>query len=372
MDNKRLHKKNQIVNEIKQIDVTMARDISSIDKLKHSRMDIDFIQNSIIKINLKVEEKKLRKKQLQEDLLKLEQGELDQDIQTEYNKSKLLIAQKNEEHKNKRAIIAQQKADDEEKTVAMHQHNRDINNTIKQQHRDIKYEEKRFFKMIESIPTYIDKNLDDMPNNKGYLWRGILLFGKQHTEIDKKEPLLIFDKQNKDNLLIHEWTETDYSLYKKIGKNPKTTISTKPRHIIKKSGLITDFIQNDPTTQTVKPLPEKQHTQHKLQQHKPKDQQRKPQHKPKQTQAQPKPQTQSQGQPQGQNKPHQQHKPQTQNKPHKPKPNPKQSQTTGQQTQSDDKNVRGKPQSRGGKTRGGRGGQQPRNPMPSLLKPEKT
>ena len=115
MDNKRLHKKNQLVDEIKQIDLTMSRDISSIDKLKHSRMEIAFVQNSIIKINLKVEDKKLRKKQLQEDLVKLDQGELDDDIQSEYNKSKLLINQKNEEHKHKRAMIAQQKADDEEK-----------------------------------------------------------------------------------------------------------------------------------------------------------------------------------------------------------------------------------------------------------------
>ena len=391
MDNKRLHKKNQLVDEIKQIDLTMSRDISSIDKLKHSRMDIAFVQNSIIKINLKVEDKKLRKKQLQEDLVKLDQGELDDDIQSEYNKSKLLINQKNEEHKNKRAVIAKQKADDEEKTTAINQHNRQVNNNIKQQNRDIKYEEKRFFKMVETIPIYIDKNLDDMPTNKGYIWRGILLFGKQHTIINKNEPLLVFDKQNKDNLLIHEWSETDYSLYKKIGKNPKTAISTKPRHIIKD---LPNFIQNEPTPiQESKPVNQplrgnpqsyRGKTQPRPQTHQPRTQAPQTQtHQPK-TQA---PQTQSHQQPRHQT--HQQPRtqaPQTHQPPRTqshPRPQTRQqthTQPSGEQTQSEDK----KQQNNGGKSRGGGGRGRGRGGgrghghgrgggnqhMPSLLKPE--
>ena len=401
MDNKRLHKKNQLVDEIKQIDLTMSRDISSIDKLKHSRMDIAFVQNSITKINIKVEEKKLRKKQLQEDLVKLDQGDLDDDIQSEYNKSKLLINQKNEEHKNKRAVIAKQKADDEEKTTAINQHNRQVNNNIKQQHRDIKYEEKRFFKMVETIPIYIDKNLDDMPNNKGYIWRGILLFGKQHTIINKNEPLLVFDKQNKDNLLIHEWSETDYSLYKKIGKNPKTTISTKPRHIIKD---LPNFIQNEPTPiQESKPVNQPHRgnpqsyrgkTQPRPQSHQPRTQA--PQtHQPRpqapQTHQQPRPQThqqprtqapQTHQQPRTQAPQTQSHQPpRTQSHPRTQTRQQTHTQTSGEQTQSEDK----KQQNNGGKSRGGidrgRGGGRGRGRgrgrgggnqnMPSLLKPEK-
>jgi hypothetical protein len=50
-------------------------------------------------------------------------------------------------------------------------------------------------------------------------------------DVDSRDSpeLMVFDKQTKDLLIIHEWTKNEYFIYKKIGKNPKTIMSKKVR-----------------------------------------------------------------------------------------------------------------------------------------------
>ena len=233
MNKNRLSYKNKLVEDIKQIGLTLERDLSSIIKLKNSKFDIVFIENSVNKINEKIVEKNNRKKDLEKELVDLESGVLDDKIQDEYKKNKIAVNIKNDEIQKKKTIIAVQKADDVERSKVQQQHSREINNSIKQGNRDVKYYERKFFSCIESLPPYIDRNLCEMQNNKGYLWKGIIFFGKlrvnsKESESESQE-LMVFDKQNKDLLIIHEWTKNEYSVYKKIGKNPKTIMSKKAR-----------------------------------------------------------------------------------------------------------------------------------------------
>ena len=53
MNKNRLSYKNKLIDEIKQICLTVDRDLSSIVKLKNSKFDLVFIENSINKINEK-------------------------------------------------------------------------------------------------------------------------------------------------------------------------------------------------------------------------------------------------------------------------------------------------------------------------------
>ena len=244
MNKNRLSYKNKLIEDIKQIGVTIDRDLSSIIKLKNSKFDIVFIENSITKINEKILEKNNRKKELERELTDLESGFLDDKLNDEYKKNKIAITIKNDEIQKKKHIIAVQKADDVEKSKIQQQHSREINNSIKQGIRDVKYYERKFFSYVESLPPYIERNLCEMQNNKGYLWKGIMFFGKLYVkskEYETESPeLMVFDKQNKDLLVIHEWTKNEYSVYKKIGKNPKTVMSKKVR-IDKFSDIIQIF-----------------------------------------------------------------------------------------------------------------------------------
>jgi hypothetical protein len=74
-----------------------------------------------------------------------------------------------------------------------------------------------FLRVISTIPQYMRCNLETMPNNKGYIWRGVQLFGKQPDEGTGE--YILFEKQ-KGVLVIHKWTN-NWLEYSK---------STKPRN----------------------------------------------------------------------------------------------------------------------------------------------
>ena len=73
----------------------------------------------------------------------------------------------------------------------------------------------------------MEKNLKEMPSNKGYIFKNIYFFGS--LKPDSKNKTLF--ERNKDTLYIHEYTyppkEEDvyyYKLYKKFKKDPKILI----------------------------------------------------------------------------------------------------------------------------------------------------
>jgi hypothetical protein len=65
---------------------------------------------------------------------------------------------------------------------------------------------KHYQNLYSSIPEYIIEKLYYMPNNRGYIWKGICCFGEKPA--DNTSKIVIFEKQR--NLsIIHEW---DYKL----------------------------------------------------------------------------------------------------------------------------------------------------------------
>ena len=64
-----------------------------------------------------------------------------------------------------------------------------------------------------------------MPNNKGYIYNGLYCYGDLPPEPNMN--LVLFEKNKNNILYIHEWSETEYKIFKKIGKNKKTFVSSK-------------------------------------------------------------------------------------------------------------------------------------------------
>jgi len=54
----------------------------------------------------------------------------------------------------------------------------------------------------ESLPPYIRENLRNMPNNKGYVWRGVYFYGDKLPE--RGEPSVVFEKNRGGGLLIRK------------------------------------------------------------------------------------------------------------------------------------------------------------------------
>lgn len=90
----------------------------------------------------------------------------------------------------------------------------------------IKREWNWLLKMDNFMPQYMNENLKNMPNNKGYIWKGIHYYG----HLPPQEPLnttTLFEKQNQ-KLFIHEYSRQYYRIYEKSDKNkPKILILEK-------------------------------------------------------------------------------------------------------------------------------------------------
>jgi hypothetical protein len=58
-----------------------------------------------------------------------------------------------------------------------------------------------YWHAIDSLPSYMAKNLKEMPNNKGYRWKGVVFYGSLAEQ--KDQPQIVFEK-SPQGLIIHE------------------------------------------------------------------------------------------------------------------------------------------------------------------------
>jgi hypothetical protein len=81
-------------------------------------------------------------------------------------------------------------------------------------------------RMDNYMPSYMKQNLENMPNNKGYIWKGIHYFGHLAPE-EPLDTVSLFEKQNQ-KLYIHEYTKEYYRIFEKAEKTkPKVLIFEK-------------------------------------------------------------------------------------------------------------------------------------------------
>ena len=90
-----------------------------------------------------------------------------------------------------------------------------IKRTEKYIKKDINRSHKHFLRSIGSLPYNLKKNLKNMPNNKGYIWKNIHFYGKLPAENNN---LIMFEKKRNGNLLIHEYIKNWYTLKEKRGR----------------------------------------------------------------------------------------------------------------------------------------------------------
>lgn len=220
MDIKRRHKKNILNNDIKLTEITILRSEETIKRLKNQKAD-EFVINQVAKLKNLIEEKTEYLEKIQNDLIDIEAGEFDEEISKEY------LEQQKKHEKREKEVEKSKSAKDIES-----QRTKDISklymkNVIaearanRQSEKDMNYAQKYFFKVEDQLPEYMKRNLSDMPNNKGYYWRGIYFYGDLPEE---RGPTIIFEKQKGTLLVIHEYTPTDYKRYEKNGKDRKVLV----------------------------------------------------------------------------------------------------------------------------------------------------
>ena len=200
------NKKNNLNNAIK----------NQVNKLiiQKIRSDISNYEEKINKINLKLNN--INQEHQTDDIIRL--------IIASYNSK---IKSDNATNEKNTKIINKIKSDKRE-IDNFYKRERSINYTNQQDQRNMNREKCKFFDICSKFPEYLKKKLDKMPNNKGYIYKGIHFYGKLPPE---NQNLCMFEKKfskTRENVLrIHEWKNNKYTLYEKIGRDRKKKIKEK-------------------------------------------------------------------------------------------------------------------------------------------------
>lgn len=221
MEVRRRLKKNNIVNEIREAENFISRSEKTIKRLKNTTMGAEFVQSQITKLKSAISEKENELEKLKTDLSSIRYGGLDDEINAEYKQNK-----KRQKRLLKKRIEEKEEADrekKEKKTVSREYWNGIISasRSHRQKQRDMRYGYKYFNRVCDNLPDYMRKNLSEMPNNKGYIWRGVHFYGDLP---ERPGPRVMFEKKRGGIFVIHEYTEREYKRYEKVGKERKKLV----------------------------------------------------------------------------------------------------------------------------------------------------
>ena len=229
----RLSKKNDLQNKINDIDKKISYYIKSLTTIKNSSMNIDFVSNKLKETEEKIKRLNEEKTETLNDLEKANSGFYDNDM-----KQNIQINTDTFKEKHNKTII---KKVDRENRVKEEKKNFNRCKTEERmetrkyyrQQREIRNEFYTYVSLCKNTPNYMKKNLKTMPNNKGYIYNGLYLFGEAPRE--NNDITVMFEKPNFNTLWIHEWNKNEYIKYEKVGTARKKIIDKQP--IMKKKKM---------------------------------------------------------------------------------------------------------------------------------------
>lgn len=208
---------------------------------QHRRQYISNIETEIILLekSLKRDEevlKNIKSINISEDVLKTKQQEIRNNIDRKNNDISSLrtkvetvlsgnldteILKKAEPIKKKEQLPKKPKI-----TKPFVRREKGYNNHYEPSGRDYDYHYRNFMKLSDIVPEYIKRNLSEMPNNKGYLWRGCMFFGELPPE--KGQNTILFEKLG-NKMMIYETDREWHSVYEKYGQERKRLVKRVPR-----------------------------------------------------------------------------------------------------------------------------------------------
>lgn len=141
-----------------------------------------------------------------EDKIKELEKELEQEDTPRYLKyfqEQQEILSLQQKHQNEKNVRSQTDLKNQEKLDAFYQKE----HQLRRDDRILQYQMRKEWEWLcrqdEKLPEYIRANLQKMPNNKGYIFKGIWYFGLLPTE--NNEILIMFERpMGADKQLIHE------------------------------------------------------------------------------------------------------------------------------------------------------------------------
>lgn len=228
MENNRRYYANKARTEFIQLQTYIRQASDAIDRLR--KENSEFARNKVEQLRIKLDGLEKSKDEKEQEEKDIRSGLRDEIINQEIKTNTNLCTGINSQSSRKK--IETDKQDEENKNLSKNYQKSIRNDSRKQRqyYRDIKYEYRHYLHAVETIPEYIIRNLKEMPHNRGYIWRGVYLFGELPVEYNR--PYSMFEKLRGGILRIHEWDEYSVRIYEKKGKDRKYLVSEKPRRKI--------------------------------------------------------------------------------------------------------------------------------------------
>lgn len=201
---------NKIEAEEQQLVLLIARNKKSMETLDASCYDTDYINRRIAQLEKTIADAETKIQELKTKKVAVLRHELDDEVLGQYVKAK----------NSKRQFDITQTPENIERSKKFDSAERSEHKRAYRLQKDIDYNYRHFNRAEESLPDYIRKNIKELPNNKGYKWKGVSFYGERPEERGNK-PIILFEKYGNQPLIIHEWSQTHYTRYKKIDQNNK-------------------------------------------------------------------------------------------------------------------------------------------------------
>jgi len=212
---------NKINLQIKQQETYQKQNLATIERFKKNNKT-KFTCDKIVSLNKTVEESVNKLKDLKKELILIRRGDKDDEIRQSIHDSYTQSKQRTQENLQKKKERKEERQKKKEQYNTYCKDNRKAWRKERQKYRDSKRGYGYYCYLISSIPHYLEENLQTMPHNKGYIWKGVWLFGKLPKEPGK--PCVMFDRKNRNLLLIHEFTPYETKIWEKRGKNRKVLV----------------------------------------------------------------------------------------------------------------------------------------------------
>lgn len=225
MDLQRRRYRNNIHLQISTSENIIKRSNDTITRLKYSEYITEYVKIQIDNLRKIIEDKTELVEKLRYDLSELDRGLKDVDIKEEQLENNRKLKIKEDERLFLKGEKKKYKEENKEKSKKYWKKIVSDARSNRQNKRDIRYCYKHYNRAVDSLPNYMKNNLSEMPNNKGYIWRGVYFYGD--LSYNERQPRLLFEKM-KGVMYIHEYTERGggvvYKKFEKIGKNRKTQV----------------------------------------------------------------------------------------------------------------------------------------------------
>ena len=235
MDIQRSLYKQSLVNDLKMKINIIDHTKRTLTRIKSSDFNNEFIDKQIIMLKKRIEDTNELVEKIKINIEQVSSGLLDPIIIEKWNLSKKYqdgIIEFNNKRKTEKKL-------DNEHTKTLYNGMMKMikteNKEIKQTNRDIKYGYKCFLKAIDTVPDYMIKNLQKMPNNRGYIWRGCHFYGELPSE--DSAPLVMFNKVN-GVVQIIETYPTEIRIYEKPEKYERKILISKQKRYPVRDRLI--------------------------------------------------------------------------------------------------------------------------------------